>query len=63
MLDAHSDQGKAAGGLPGIRAGELLVAELHAAARIQSVGVGMRERHRHVEIVGARGEHTDRRSA
>lgn len=55
-LDADADEREPSGLLPLIGLGELFVAELDADVRVRLALVGSRERHRHVEVVGARGE-------
>jgi hypothetical protein len=55
-LDADADQGQPAGGLPVPRNRELLVAELHARLLVRHLGVRLRQRHRHVEVVRTRVE-------
>ena len=52
-LDADADQRQPAGRLPLPRHRELLVAELHAGLLVRRLGVRLRQRHRHVEVVGA----------
>ena len=49
-LDTDADERELAGLLPVLRLRELLVAELHARLLEGSLGMGVRERHRHVEI-------------
>lgn len=55
-LDSDADEREASGLLPRVGLGELLVAELDADVRVRLALVGSRERHRHVEVVGARGK-------
>jgi hypothetical protein len=52
-LHAHAHEGQQAGLLPGPVLGELGVAELHARLLERLVGVRLRQRHRHVEVVAA----------
>ncbi len=52
-LDPHPDEGQPTGLGPGTRLLELGIAELDAALRVRPLGVRLRERHRHVEVVGA----------
>ncbi len=51
-LDPDADQGQPAGVLPGLLAGELLVAELDPALGVGALGVGPGQAHRHVQVVG-----------
>ena len=51
-LDADADQRQPAGGRPRLGARELLVTELHAGPLVGRLGIRMRQRHRHVEVIG-----------
>ena len=55
-LHADPDQRQPSGGLPVGGDGELLVSELHACLLVRRLGMRLRQRHRHVEVVGARLE-------
>ena len=52
-LDPYAHQGQPPRFLPGRRLGELLVAQLHAGFFVGALGMGVRQRHRHVEVGGA----------
>jgi hypothetical protein len=55
-LNADADQGQPSGLRPLWRGGELFVSELDATRSVRLCGVRPRQRHGHVEVVGARRE-------
>jgi hypothetical protein len=55
-LDAHPDQRQLPRPLPVGRHRELLVAELEAGLAVRLAGMRVGQRHRHVQVVGARLE-------
>ena len=55
-LHADPDECEPAGGLPLALRGELIVAQLDAGQFVRSLGVPLRQAHRHVEVVGATGQ-------